>query len=78
MASEKALLPAANIRNLLEEDGLICIEDPIVGERVDQMRRKGFPFLTEEGLDFCRLGTLDDKAGLSNIQKNPCSLLTID
>lgn len=43
------------------EDGVFRVEDPIVRKRVDEISQKGFPFKTEEGLDFCKLNTLNDK-----------------
>lgn len=44
------------------EDGLLFFEDPDIGRRVDEIDKKGFPFQTEEGLDFCRRSILDDTA----------------
>ena len=44
------------------EDGVLFFEDPDIGRRVDEFDKKGFPFQTEEGLDFCRKSTLDDTA----------------
>lgn len=43
------------------EDGIFYAEDPVVGKRVDEIMRKGFPFKTEEGLDFCKGNVLDDE-----------------
>ncbi|OCL02210.1 hypothetical protein AOQ84DRAFT_190831 [Glonium stellatum] len=48
-------------RESILEDGVFCVEDPVIGKRVDEIAKKGFPFKTEEGLDFCKLNTLDDK-----------------
>jgi hypothetical protein len=60
MAS-KPSLPAGSPQKSILEDGIFCAEDPIVGKRVNEIAQKGFPFKTEEGLDFCKLNTLDDK-----------------
>jgi len=60
------LLPAENPQKSILEDGVFCAEDPIVGKRVDEIAQKGFPFKTEEGLDFCKLNTLDDKVNKEN------------
>ncbi|KAF2176763.1 hypothetical protein K469DRAFT_605911 [Zopfia rhizophila CBS 207.26] len=48
-------------RESILEDGVFWVEDPVIGKRVDEIAKKGFPFKTEEGLDFCKLNTLDDK-----------------
>jgi len=56
-----ASLPAEDPQDSILEDGVFCVEDPVVGKRVDEIAQKGFPFKTEEGLDFCKLNTLDDK-----------------
>lgn len=43
------------------EDGVSRTEDPVIGNRVDEIIRKGFPFKTEEGLDFCKINALDNE-----------------
>lgn len=53
--------PAEDPRKSILEDGVFCVEDPVVGKRVDEIAQKGFPFKTEDGLDFCKLNALDDK-----------------
>lgn len=54
------MTPADSELSLLE-DGVIFLEDPEVGSRVYEFSQKRFPFQTEEGLDFCRTSTLEDK-----------------
>jgi len=49
------------------------MEDPVIGKRVDEIAKKGFPFKTEEGLDFCKLNTLDDKVGKKRISTKAAS-----
>jgi hypothetical protein len=44
------------------EDGVLCFEDPDIGRRVSEFDKQGFPFQTEDGLDFCRINTIDDAA----------------
>ena len=49
------------IRKRILEDGFFCEINPACGERVDKINKKGFPFNTEEGLDFFKISTVDDK-----------------
>lgn len=60
MASTNSL-PAEDPQKAILEKGVFCAEDPVVGKRVDEIARKGFPFKTEEGLDFCKTNALDDE-----------------
>jgi hypothetical protein len=60
MASTTSL-PAEDQQKFILEDGVFYAEDPVIGKRVDEITQKGFPFRTEEGLDFCKLNVLDDK-----------------
>jgi hypothetical protein len=60
MASTNSL-PAEDPQKSILEDGVFCTEDPVVGKRVDEIAQKGFPFKTEEGLDFCKINVLDDE-----------------
>lgn len=46
----------------LLEEGVVFFEDPEIGKRVSEFDKKGFPFQTEEGLDFCQRSTLNDTA----------------
>lgn len=59
MASENSST-IANIKNAILENGFSCDIDPLVGNRVDKIVQEGFPFKSEEGLDFCKLNTLDN------------------
>lgn len=52
-----------NPQECILEDGAFWVEDPIIGRRVDEIAEKGFPFKTKEGLEFCKVNTLDDKVG---------------
>lgn len=45
----------------LEENGFFDLEDPAMGEYVEQMERRSFPFVSEYGLDFCKERVLDDE-----------------
>jgi hypothetical protein len=56
-----ASLPAEDPQKSILEDGVFYAKDPVIGKRVDEIAQKGFPFRTEEGLDFCKLNALDDK-----------------
>jgi len=60
MASTNSL-PGEDPQKAILEDGVFRTEDPVVGNRVDEIARKGFPFKTEEGLDFCKINALDDE-----------------
>ena len=60
MASTTSL-PVEDPQKSILEDGVFCAEDPVVGSRVDEIAQKGFPFKTEEGLDFCKINALDDE-----------------
>lgn len=57
-------------REAIVEDGVFWVEDPVVGKRVDEIAKKRFPFKTEEGLEFCKLNTLDDKVGAIDRLRN--------
>ncbi|KAH6712141.1 hypothetical protein BKA61DRAFT_80452 [Leptodontidium sp. MPI-SDFR-AT-0119] len=60
MASTTSLLAESPQKSILE-DGVFYAEDPVIGKRVDDFAQNGFPFRTEEGLDFCKVNALDDK-----------------
>lgn len=62
MASTNSL-PAKDQQEAILGDGVFYAEDPVVGSRVDEIARKGFPFKTEVGLDFCKINALDDEVG---------------
>lgn len=56
----------------LLEDGVVFVEDPEIGQRVDEFDRKDFPFQTEEGLKFCQKSTFDDEVSDEHIIKAQC------
>lgn len=41
-------------KKTLDEEGFLRLEDPALGDDLSEMERKGFPFWTEDGLDFCK------------------------
>jgi hypothetical protein len=51
----------------LIEEGVFFLDDPDVGRRFQEVKEKGFPFQTVEGLDFCRISTLQDE--VSEVQR---------
>ncbi|OAL57278.1 hypothetical protein IQ07DRAFT_638627 [Pyrenochaeta sp. DS3sAY3a] len=53
-------LSVEGIQKLFSEDAAIYVEDPAIGEQVEEMRRKGFPIESADGLDFCKNNVLDD------------------
>ncbi|KAJ5556654.1 hypothetical protein N7513_001775 [Penicillium frequentans] len=59
MASTAFTLDIAR-RSLLEE-GFFDLNDSTVGNRVLEMERRGFPYLTEYGMDFCKQFAFDDR-----------------
>ena len=56
-------------RQAILDDGFCYLADLNIGERVNQIAAKGFPFKTEEGLAFIKLSTFDDK--VSNMFSSP-------
>jgi hypothetical protein len=60
MASAE-LFSVEQTRKEILEDGFSYRSDSVIGERVDAIAKRGFPFKTEEGLDFCKLSTIDDE-----------------
>jgi hypothetical protein len=58
------MTPPKKPRDWILEDGVYWIKDPIIGERVNEMKEKDFPFKTEYGLDFCKVNTLDDEVSV--------------
>jgi hypothetical protein len=55
-------MAAHDLEACLLEEGVVVFEDPEIGKRVSEFEEKGFPFQTEEGLDFCQRSTLNDAA----------------
>ena len=49
----------------LDEGGFFDLEDSATGEFVDQMERKGFPFVSDYGLNFCKERVLDDQVSFA-------------
>jgi hypothetical protein len=60
MASTTSLSSEDPHKSILE-DGVFYAQDAVVGKRVNEIMRKGYPFKTEEGLDFCKRNVLDNK-----------------
>ena len=50
------------LRQAILDHGFCYQTDPVAGRRVNEIAAKGFPFTKEEGLEFCKLSTFDDKA----------------
>ncbi|KAJ5860645.1 uncharacterized protein N7529_007955 [Penicillium soppii] len=59
MASTAFKLDVAR-RSLLEE-GFCDLNDSTVGDRVLEMEMRGFPYLTEYGMDFCKQFAFDER-----------------
>jgi len=54
-------LSAADIQKLfLEDAAFYYVDDPVVGERVNEIQKRGFPIESADGLDFCKENVLDD------------------
>lgn len=62
MASTAFKLDVAR-RSLLEE-GFFDLNDSTVGDRVLEMEMRGFPYLTEYGMDFCKQFAFDEVSGM--------------
>jgi hypothetical protein len=61
MASTALTVDVAR-RSLLEE-GYFDLHDSTVGDRVLEMEKHGFPYLTEYGMDFCKQFAFDEVSG---------------
>ena len=59
MASTMFSLEVA--KRQLDENGFFDLEDSAIGESVSQMEQKGFPFISEDGLDSCNRRVLNDE-----------------
>ena len=44
---------------LLSEKGFLELDDLTVGDRISEMEKRGFPYLTEYGMDFCKRFAFD-------------------
>lgn len=62
MASSTFTLDVA--RASLLEKGFFDLNDPTVGDRVLEMERQGFPYLTDYGMDFCKQFAFDEVSGM--------------
>ncbi len=47
-------------RRKLDEDGFVVLRGSAFGQRFDGFARKGLPFKTADGLDFCKVNVLND------------------
>jgi hypothetical protein len=56
------LMDTEGIKKSILDDGFFFIQDPEYGRKADTFAIKGYPFQTEDGLDFLN-ATLDDKVG---------------
>ncbi|KAF2245217.1 hypothetical protein BU26DRAFT_522316 [Trematosphaeria pertusa] len=56
-------LSVEGIQKKFSEDGVFYVEDPAMGDRVEEIRSRGFPIESVDGLDFCRDNVLNDMAG---------------
>jgi hypothetical protein len=45
------------------EDGFFSIDNSVVGEYILEMEQKDFPWISEYGLDFCKLNFLNNTVG---------------
>lgn len=50
----------------LLKDGLLAFDDPLVGEGIAEMEKRGFPYFTEYGSDFCEEFAFDEVKRHSN------------
>ena len=65
MASSEFMLDVA-VKALLEE-GFCDLNDSLVGERVSEIENKGFPYLTEYGLEFCKQFAFDEVGRMGHV-----------
>lgn len=47
-------------RERLDGDGFVVLRGSVFGERFESFVRKGLPFKSADGLDFCRVTALDE------------------
>ena len=67
-------LSTANLTRMIVRHGSYHQQDLIVGRKVDELSEKGFPFKTEEGLDFCKLYTFDHEVSRLPMYKKKLTL----
>lgn len=48
-------------KDAIEHDGFLFLQDTAVGKRADDFARKGYPVLSQEGLEFCKTSTFNDQ-----------------
>ena len=60
MANETSFVDEVTEKSLFD-DGFIDLHDSGVGEHISELERKGFPYFTEYGLDFCKTEVLDNQ-----------------
>lgn len=51
---------AASLRG---EEGLYVLDEPRIGDRILELERRGFPYFTHFGLEFCQQFALDEVSG---------------
>lgn len=63
LANNTSITSVSNeaIQKWFEDDGLVYVEDSIIGQRVEDMQKRGFPIESAYGLNFCKQIVLDDK-----------------
>ncbi|KAM4058165.1 hypothetical protein HRG_014529 [Hirsutella rhossiliensis] len=59
MASTR-ISPEVAKKSLMEE-GFSYVQDPALGEAISEMQRRGFPYNSEYGLDFCEQHVLNER-----------------
>nr|CDP29022.1 Putative protein of unknown function [Podospora anserina S mat+] len=45
----------------LLKDGFLAFDDPLVGEGIAEMEKRGFPYFTDYGSDFCEEFAFDER-----------------
>jgi hypothetical protein len=46
-------LSAEDVQGLFDRRAIYFLDNPVIGERVEEMRRRGIPIETAYSLDFC-------------------------
>ena len=49
------------LKKIIVHHGFYHQPELVVGKEVDEISERGFPFRTEEGLDFCKVHTFDNE-----------------
>jgi hypothetical protein len=50
-----------NIQSAISKDGFFFAQDPVLGQRIQQMDDDAVPFASAGGLQFCKTTTLDNQ-----------------